>query len=310
MKYFSIFILTIVVSTSTTAFAGKTKKFQTIKVNGHEINLPIFSIFVVPNTPISIKVKDGAANLTFTFENRVINRKFIRNWRFNAPVTPGLYELKGKNKTDGTAVKINVFVLVPYNRMAHGKVEGYRIDAYPPPKNLKSIRYTTPAGFIRVNKKDKDILLTPHFRLSQFLCKQISGYPQFLVLKENLLLLLEDLLQQVRQEGYDIKTFGFISGYRTPFYNKKIGNVRYSRHIYGDAADIFVDTSKDGRMDDLNRDGKVNISDARILYDIAVNLKKMHTSNDYKGGIGLYKPTAHHSGFIHIDTRGYPARWE
>lgn len=310
MKYLSILILTIVVSTSTTAFAGDTKKFQTIKVNGFEINLPIFSIFVVPNAPISLKVKNSAANLTFIFENRVINRKFIRNWRFNAPETPGMYELKGKNKANGTSVKINVFVLAPYNRMTHGKVEGYRIGAYPPPKNLKSIRYTTPAGFIRVDKKDKDILLTPHFRLRQFLCKQTSGYPKFLILKENLLMLLEDLLKHVRQKGYNIETFGFISGYRTPFYNKKIGNVQYSRHIYGDAADIFVDTSKDGRMDDLNQDDKVNISDARILYNIAVNLKKTHPSNDYKGGIGLYKPTAHHSGFIHIDTRGYQARWE
>ncbi len=182
MKYFSIFIITIVLSTSTAAIAGGTKKFQPIKVNGLEIHLPIFSVLVVPNAPITIKVKDNAANLTFTFEKRVITRNFIRNWRFNAPKTPGLYELKGKNSVDGTAVKINVFVLVPYSRMTHGELEGYRIDAYPPPKKLKSIRYTTPAGFIRVDKKNKDILLTPHFRLSQFLCKQTTRYPQFLLL--------------------------------------------------------------------------------------------------------------------------------
>ena len=27
------------------------------------------------------------------------------------------------------------------------------------------------------------------------------------------------------------------------------------------------------------------------------------------GGIGIYKPTGAHSGFVHLDTRGYRARW-
>jgi hypothetical protein len=27
------------------------------------------------------------------------------------------------------------------------------------------------------------------------------------------------------------------------------------------------------------------------------------------GGIGLYAPTGAHAGFVHLDTRGYRARW-
>lgn len=268
MKHLFFAVIATLLSISCTAVSVRAEKFQTIKVNGFETNLTIFSIFVAPNSPVSIKARDKATNLIFTFEKRKLDRKFARNWRFTAPKIPGLYELKGKNTVDGSSIQIHVFVLVPYSKMVHGKLEGYRIDPYPPPKKLKSINYTTPVGFIRVDKKDEDILLTPHFRLSQFLCKQRSNYPKFLIIKENLLLLLEDLLTKVRQEGYPIDTFGFISGYRTPFYNKKIQNVQYSRHIYGDAADIFIDSNKDGRMDDLNRDGKVNLSDARILYTI------------------------------------------
>ena len=47
-----------------------------------------------------------------------------------------------------------------------------------------------------------------------------------------------------------------MSGYRTPFYNRSIGNqTRFSRHVYGDAADIYADDDGDGKMDDLDGDG-------------------------------------------------------
>ena len=151
--------------------------------------------------------------------------------------------------------------------------------------------------------------MTPHFSLRQFLCKQQSGYPKFVVVQEKLLLLLEELLTEVNRRGYNITTFGFISGYRTPFYNHKIRNVKYSRHIYGDAADIFIDTDYNDRMDDLNGDGKIDISDARVLYDIADNFTGSAVGREFKGGLGKYTPTAFHSGFVHVDTRGYRVRW-
>ena len=52
-----------------------------------------------------------------------------------------------------------------------------------------------------------------------------------------------------------------MSGYRPPF--SAIGNVQYSRHVWGGAADFYIDQSpKDGVMDDLNKDGVVNREDA------------------------------------------------
>lgn len=310
MKYYLCLFIFLTFSIPVTAVSGQSEQFQTIKVNGFETNLSIFSIFVAPKSIVSIKTKRKEKNLFFTFENKKVAQKVARHWSFTAPENPGLYKLKGRNSANGTSIKINVFVTVPYSRRMNGTLEGYRVGEYPPPKTIKSAKYSRPLGFIRVDRKNKDTLLTPHFKLSQFLCKQKSGYPKFLIIKENLLLLLEDLLARVRQEGYDIDTFGFISGYRTPFYNKKLRNVRYSRHVYGDAADIYIDSNINGKMDDLNRDGKVNISDVRIFYNIAVDLKKSQLANSYTGGIGLYKKTSHHDGFIHVDTRGYPARWE
>ena len=52
---------------------------------------------------------------------------------------------------------------------------------------------------------------------------------------------MELILQRLNAKGYRCDSFHVMSGYRTPYYNKAIGNVKYSRHIYGGAADIFID---------------------------------------------------------------------
>ena len=60
-------------------------------------------------------------------------------------------------------------------------------------------------------------------------------------LRPRLLLKLEMMLEKVNAAGYRCDTFQVMSGYRTPHYNMAIGNVKYSRHVWGGAADIFVD---------------------------------------------------------------------
>jgi uncharacterized protein YcbK (DUF882 family) len=80
---------------------------------------------------------------------------------------------------------------------------------------------------------------------------------------------LELILEKVNEKGYICETLHVMSGYRTPYYNKAIANVKYSRHVYGGAADIFIDEKpKDGMMDDLNKGGKIDYHDAAIIYNI------------------------------------------
>ena len=100
-----------------------------------------------------------------------------------------------------------------------------------------------------------------------------------------------------------------MSGYRTPFYNRAIGNVQYSRHVYGDAADIFVDASpRDELMDDLNRDGTVDLRDAKVLHEIVEGLDG-GDAGGLVGGLAAYDATTAHGPFVHMDLRGYRARW-
>ena len=87
------------------------------------------------------------------------------------------------------------------------------------------------------------------------------------MLKERLPLKLEAVLERVNALGFKVDTLHVMSAYRTPFYNHAIGDVKYSMHQWGSAADIYVDPQKNDRMDDLNRDGRVDIQDSKFLYD-------------------------------------------
>ena len=170
--------------------------------------------------------------------------------------------------------------------------------------------YRPPRGFIEVTEDNLETLVSPHFRLKDFLCKQDGDYPKYLVLQEKLLLKLELILEKVNEEGVRCNTFHVMSGYRTPYYNKLIGNVKYSRHLWGGAADIFIDEHpEDSMMDDLNGDGQIDYRDAGVLYDIIDRMYGKPWYQRFLGGLGRYKKTSNHGPFVHVDVRGFRARW-
>ncbi len=101
-----------------------------------------------------------------------------------------------------------------------------------------------------------------------------------------------------------------MSGYRTPYYNGVLRDVRYSMHQFGGAADIFVDRHDKGVMDDLTRDGRVDLQDARYLYDLIDEMLMRPPFRKFEGGMGFYPATAAHPPFVHVDVRGSRARWK
>ena len=101
-----------------------------------------------------------------------------------------------------------------------------------------------------------------------------------------------------------------MSGFRTPLYNGSIGNQSvYSRHLWGGAADIFLDKDGDGVMDDLNRDGHSDFADARIPFDLSERVDLGESPGIRPGGMGTYRRNAVHGPFVHVDARGRSARW-
>jgi hypothetical protein len=93
-------------------------------------------------------------------------------------------------------------------------------------------------------------------------------------------------------------------------YNRAIGNGQHSRHIYGGAADIYVDVSpRDDVMDDLNGDGRFDYRDAQWLYGLADELFGLPEYGEFRGGLGVYRRNSVHGPFLHVDARGRRARW-
>ncbi len=66
---------------------------------------------------------------------------------------------------------------------------------------------------------------------------------------------------------------------------------------------------KDGVMDDLNGDGRLDLGDARWLFDLVDGLSRSGSLDGLIGGLGLYSANAVHGPFIHLDVRGQRARW-
>lgn len=258
------------------------------------------AIFLSPGEETGIEVLDPhRVAYSFAAPAGLVSELGRHHWRWRAPEAPGLYPLRVAGP--GGAMTINAFVLVPASRARKGQLNGYRIGRYPA---------APPAGFIEVRPDSADTALTPHLTLRQFLCKQEGGWPKYLALDEELLITLEQVLEEVNASGHRAAAFSVLSGYRTPYYNQKIKNVPLSRHLWGQAADIFVDESpKDGMMDDLNRDGRVDSRDADVLYAIIDRMADKPWYRRFTGGLARYVRSLSHGPFVHVDVRGRRARW-
>ena len=285
----------------------------TLSFNGESSAYRDISTFVLPGAASTFEVTSGPPGIySLRAKDGMSVQQGQRRWRFTAPTRPGLYTLKvdGPKKTD--SIDIHVFVLVPASQVKNGWLNGYRIGQYPAPSSKASALYTPPEGFVEVTKENEDTKVSPHFKLEQFVCKQqtVRPFPKYVVLEERLLLKLELILERVNQLGFPVDTFNVMSAYRTPYYNHAIGDVKYSMHQWGSAADIYIDPDKKNRMEDLNRDGRVDIADAKFLYDRIEELIGRKPLYKFEGGLGFYPATAAHPPFVHVDVRGTKARWK
>jgi len=207
-----------------------------------------------------------------------------------------------------------VLTLTPLSEKRGGRIGSYVIGSWPYESGgrPRSPQYAPPAGLVRVTPQNMNTPVSDHFVLADFLTKgQRNVWPKYVAMSPRLLDKLELTIQQLEANGHPVEHVGVISGFRTPSYNEGGGNPAgrgaLSRHMYGDAMDWYVDNNRDGRMDDLNGDGRVDIRDARVIAEAAEQVEKKYPS--LVGGIGVYRPTGAHSGFVHLDTRGYRARW-
>ena len=282
-----------------------------LKVDELAVDLPVFSAFVLPHETLTVQITGHQAPRRINLQATAgtVDRIGHGRWYWRAPEGNGLVSLKVVDPVSGRRVQINAFVLVPHESIRNGSIENYEIGEYPPSDAPNDPHFNPPKGFIEVSEEVVDTLVSPHFTLGQFLCKQESGWPKYLALQLPLLLKLERIVTALNEAGIPSAGLEVMSGFRTPAYNAALGNVAYSRHIYGDAADVFVDNDGDGNMDDLNGDGAVDTDDALWLRELVENMTGEPWYEPLVGGMSAYRANAYHGPFLHVDTRGYHARW-
>jgi hypothetical protein len=232
---------------------------------------------------------------------------------FRAPQRTGVWKLAINM---GNAVRsISDFSIItqkPATEKRAGKIGLYFIGNWPNRGKTPKADYTPPSGFIEVTPENQNTQLSEHFRMRDFLPHdQANVWPKYLVISLKLIDKLELVLDDLQKHGIDPRGVRVMSGFRTPQYNatggETSGRAGLSRHMYGDASDIFIDNDHNGAMDDLNKDGRVDIGDARFILAAVNRVEAAHPS--LIGGCGVYVATPAHGPFTHIDTRGYPARW-
>lgn len=283
----------------------------TVRLKKVEWPYRLASTFVMPGETVNLGVPapNAEANYAVEAEGGKIEPSGRNGWRWHAPDSAGLYRIHIDERPSRERVTLNVFVMVPYD-LDQKELRGYRIGQYRRELYKGDSSYTPPRGFVEVTPENLDVLVSPHFTLGQFLCKQESEFPKFVLLEERLLLKLEMLLREVNERGFEVPTLHVMSAFRTPYYNRSIGNdTDYSQHLYGGAADVFVDVNQDSYMDDLTEDGNVTREDAELLAGIIEEKVDEASYRPFLGGLGIYSPAPHRGPFVHVDVRGSMVRW-
>jgi hypothetical protein len=225
----------------------------------------------------------------------------------SALAAPGVYSVPNAS--------FAFITMVPFNSKTKGRIGDYRIGFWPAERHRKRSAfeaYENPDGFIMVTPDNADTPISEHFALRDFLTHdQADVWPKYMVLREELVDKLELIIDDLQAHGHPVERLVVMSGFRTPEYNiqgvgRRGGRALDSRHQFGDAADVYVDNG-DGRMADLNGDGRVDTRDIRIMLQSVERVESDHP--ELVGGEGIYRANRQHGPFLHVDVRGWPARW-
>jgi uncharacterized protein YcbK (DUF882 family) len=295
----------------------------TARATGDKVNI------VTPATAAVVKGVGSPDAPTAAYVTDAVNNRVVTSIEEDATGESGSLraEIRGASEhpgvvqaavaASGTLRQITDFSFItlrPASNVRRGRLGLYYIGNWPGASTAQGgrVTYRPPDGFIEVTRANADTRLSDHFRIRDFLTHdQADVWPKYVVVNLKLVDKLELVLADLKAHGINPEGVRVMSGFRTPRYNRGGGDPRgrasLSRHMYGDAADIYIDNTGSGQMSDLNRDGRVDTGDARLILASVNRVERAHPS--LVGGCGVYTGNGAHGPFVHIDTRGYPARW-
>ncbi len=220
----------------------------------------------------------------------------------------------GTDVAPGIVTGLHAVPFVPFHEKRGEYLGTTRLGRWP--AELRAVgdpAYANPRGFYVVTAALREHPVSAHFTLGEFAMRDGArgtgtdgeGY---LVLREPLVEKLEAVIAELAASGVRGADMRVLSGFRAPHHNAGVeGAAPSSRHQFGDAADVIVDADGDGRMDDLNGDGRVDRAD---IFVVAAAVERVERRRpDLVGGLGLYEAQGPSGPFLHIDVRGKSGRW-
>jgi len=274
-----------------------------LNIDGRDYDWSHVGRFVLPGDTVSITAPAEGGPCGWAASGGELAILDQQRVRWVAPGEPGLHSITVCRDTLSAAV--NVFVMVPFDSMMNGELNGYRIGTYPSSNPFPN--FVIPRGFIEVTEENIDTRVSRGHTLREFVSRQPGSFPKYLVLREELVIKLELLADLVREKGHDCEALTVFSGFRTPSFHHRRGSGTNSAHVYGGAADIFLDGNDDGLMDDISGDGASDSRDSRLLASYVDELEEAHP--ELVGGCGWYRRTRSRGPFVHTDVRGERTRW-
>lgn len=273
------------------------------------------AVRIVHGSPTALVEPTLAAADTMGLEGPISREEVLRP---RAPRSPGALALSlaAERRTPATAapaaVALGGLPFIPFHAKRGEYVGAVRMGTWPAEQRWTSnARYANPAGFFVVTPDLRGQSVSPHFTIGEFAMRDGARGPAgetYVVLQPELLEKLELTLAELAASGVRARDFRILSGFRAPHYNSGVeGAAPSSRHQYGDAADLIVDDDGDGRMDDLNGDGRVDRADIYLVADAFERVERH--ARGLVGGLGLYDATGPSGPFLHVDVRGSAARW-
>src|SRR5918992_5111804 len=269
--------------------------------------------FVLPGTTLEFPLVVGGDPRTLRYEwvrlgdtIALDSSQALRGANVASPRRPGFYRLAVKRGSEREIMtEPIVAVLMPFERKVGGMLNGYRIGTYLTERLAGGRDHDHPEGFLEVGPNHAELHVSTHLTVGDFITRdsQDDVWPKYVAINPRLLDKLELVIAEVRRRRGRVRVIdlalGVHSGFRTPWHNSRVPRAAGdSRHQYGDAADVVMDA---------NGDGRITAGDGMLVASAVERVEYEHP--DLAGGLGLYTGRQFRTPYVHIDTRGTPARW-
>ena len=213
--------------------------------------------------------------------------------------------------------------LIPYEFQPEGSgvLNGYPVGVYPNENagDVKSViaqhrdRYRPPRWFVPLTSATRELYVSPHFRLREFMPQAPKDATVYFPYNSNLNRILETIVEDLTTSATPEPHLRILRGFIPPYEAEQMrrGGVRlitFSRHQYGDGVVVVANNDGSDKMGDLNGDGKVDVRDAETLARVIQSAQKRL---GLPGWIGVYAERPDNllpeTPMVGFDVRGWSA---